>query len=149
MRDLLRPRLWLTCSCSFVSFSFANCWSAGSLWLGVPCQADRQHWILPNEASRDLAPSLWTSLFLTFLFCQEGSELCQHSQPHERPSRLRKEDAYLFQDLSKAAFLLSVHSIKEKKTTQNHGIRSEVTIWLERGSCGPEEQEFIINLDPG
>lgn len=137
MLDLLRSKLWLTCSCPFMSLSFANCWNAGTLWSGALCQADTC-WILCNEVSRDLAPCLWTSLFLTFLLCQEGSGLCQHSQAHQRPGRLRKDETYCFLDLSPISPRQHFYSQSGKKPWK---ASLQINIWLEKVSTSPEEQE--------
>lgn len=152
MLDLVISSLWLTCSCPFISLSFANCWNAESLWLGVSCQPDRQRWILPNEVWRDLAPCPWTSLFLTFLLCQEGSELCQHSQTYQRPGRLRW-NLLLPEPLSLRQHFYSQSTESEgKKKKKSWDYSSEVIIWLERQARAQIKRTpgvLDVSLDPG
>lgn len=156
--DLFRSRLWLTCSCPFISLSFANCWNAESQWLSVPCQPDRQGWILPNEAKRDLSPCLRASLFLTFVLCQEGSGLSTLPSVSQVKARQadKKWNLLLPRFLSlKAIFLFSVYSFRKKTVW----ISAEVNIWLERVSTfqttweEPEDQEssrvLFVDLDTG
>lgn len=52
--DFFRCRLNLTCSCSFTSLLLQTAEMLSISDLRVPCQPDRQGWILPNEASQDL-----------------------------------------------------------------------------------------------
>lgn len=142
MLDLVISSLWLTCSCPFISLSFANCWNAESLWLGVSCQPDRQRWILPNEVWRDLAPCPWTSLFLTFLLCQEGSELCQHSQTYQRPGRLRW-NLLLPEPLSLRQHFYSQSTESEGKKKKNPGIIVQKSLFGWKGRHELRSRELL------
>lgn len=132
MLDLLRSRLWLTCSCPFLSLAFANCWNAGYLWLGVPCQQGKEGpGPLPMNFSLSDLPSLPRRL-------RTLSTL-----PNSPKARQVKERWILLLPGSKAALLLlSVHGVKEKPL----GLVQKPIFGWKRQALAPEPLGFWMSM---